>query len=63
MKIDGLDWMDWLHKIRAESEEERKRLGISGVEWLERVEAEADLIQKEIELLTATQARDRKTGS
>jgi len=30
MKIDGLDWMDWLHKIRRDSEAERKRLGLSG---------------------------------
>jgi len=36
MKIDGMDWMDWLHKVRHESEQERKRLGLSGEEWLRR---------------------------
>ncbi len=61
MKIDGLDWMDWLHKTRAESEEERKRAGISRLDWLKRIEAEAAVIQKEIDLLTANQARDRKS--
>jgi len=34
MKIEGLDWLDWLHKIRAESEAERKRRGLTGAEWL-----------------------------
>jgi hypothetical protein len=34
MKIDGLDFIDWLHKIRAESEAERKRRGLSGADWV-----------------------------
>jgi len=34
MKIEGLAWLDWLHKIRAESEAERKRRGLTGPEWL-----------------------------
>ncbi len=25
MEIEGLDFIDWLHKIRKEPEEERKR--------------------------------------
>ena len=33
----GLDFMDWLHKIRRESEEKRKRRGISGAEWLKEI--------------------------
>ncbi len=41
MEIEGLDFIDWLHKIRKESEEERKKRGISGVEWLKRIEEEA----------------------
>jgi len=43
MKVDGLDWMDWLHKVRHESEDERKRFGLSGEEWFRpgRVRAEA----------------------
>jgi hypothetical protein len=41
MKIDGLDWMDWLHKIRREAEEKRIRDGLSVEEWLRR-EAERD---------------------
>jgi hypothetical protein len=48
MKIEGLDWMDWLHKTRRESEQERKRLGLSRVEWLKRMEQEADRIRAEL---------------
>ena len=32
MKIDGLDWMDRLHKTRQKMEDERKRSGQSEVE-------------------------------
>jgi len=31
---DGLDWMDWLHKVRHEAEEKRVRDGLSVEEWL-----------------------------
>jgi len=48
MKIDGLDWMDWLHKVRHESEEERKRLGLSGEEWLKRGRVRAEAIMAEV---------------
>ena len=41
MKIDGLEWMDWLHKMRAEQESRRQEEGISLAEWLRRVNAEA----------------------
>jgi hypothetical protein len=34
MKVDGLDWMDRLHKIRHEAEEKRVRDGLSIEEWL-----------------------------
>lgn len=46
MKIDGLDFMDWLHKIRKESEEERRRRGISGAEWLKEIEKEVSHLLK-----------------
>jgi hypothetical protein len=49
MKVEGLDWMDWLHKIRAESEAERKRSGLSVAEWLDLCEARAREIRKEID--------------
>ena len=42
MKIDGLDWMDWLHKVRREAEEKRIRDGLSVEEWLQRVRTRAD---------------------
>jgi hypothetical protein len=42
MKIDGMEWMDWLHEMRREEEEKRIREGISMAEWLRRVNAEAD---------------------
>ncbi len=41
MKIEGLEFMDWLHKIRKTSEAERKRKGLSGSEWLKQIEIEA----------------------
>ena len=42
MKIEGMDWMDWLHKKRAEDEEKRMREGISGAEWLRRISAHTE---------------------
>ncbi len=59
MKIDGLDWMDWLHKTRRESEQERKRLGLSRVEWLRRIEQEADQIRSELAAKAQPVARDK----
>jgi len=58
MKIDGLDWMDWLHKIRRESEAERKRLGLSGEEWLQHKDKRAAEVRREIASLAAPAARD-----
>ena len=58
MKIDGLEWMDWLHKTRRESEQERKRLGLSRVEWLKRMEQEASRIRAELSAPTQLVARD-----
>jgi hypothetical protein len=49
MKIDGLDWMEWLHKKREESENESKRRGISGAEWLKEIRARAEAYMKERE--------------
>jgi hypothetical protein len=47
MKIEGLGFMDWLHKIREESEKERKGRNLSGVDWLREIEKEADQIMQE----------------
>ena len=41
MKTDDNDWMDWLHRKRAEEEAKRMRDGISGAEWLRRASAHA----------------------
>jgi len=59
MKIDGMDWMDWLHRLRAESEAERKRQGISIAERLGRAEATADRVERELSGLSAPVARDK----
>jgi hypothetical protein len=59
MKIDGLDWMDWLHETRRESEQKRKQLGLSRVEWLKRIEQEADQIRSEMAVKAQPIARDR----
>jgi hypothetical protein len=34
MKIDGLDWLDWLHKVRREAEEKRIQDGLTVEQWL-----------------------------
>ncbi|MCX6842323.1 MAG: hypothetical protein NTX53_08605 [candidate division WOR-3 bacterium] len=59
MKIDGLDWMEWLHKKREESENERKRRGISGAEWLKEIRVRAEAYMKERASRNSTIARDR----
>jgi hypothetical protein len=59
MKIEGLEWMDWLHKTRRESEEERKRLGLSGEERLQRIEERAKGIREEVIALNVPVARDK----
>ncbi len=41
MKIDGLDWMEWLHKVRREAEEKRIRDGLSVDEWLRQLRTRA----------------------
>jgi hypothetical protein len=48
MKIDGLDWMDWLHEVRRRSEEERQRLGLSYAERLAKAEQVADAVVEEL---------------
>jgi hypothetical protein len=47
MKIDGLDWIDWLHRQRERSEAERKRRGISGAEWLREIRVRAETYVRE----------------
>ncbi len=39
MKIDGKEWMDWLHDMRAKEEVKRMRGSISGADWLRRASA------------------------
>ncbi|MBM3331753.1 hypothetical protein FJY68_07885 [candidate division WOR-3 bacterium] len=41
MKIDGLDWMDWLHKVRHEAEAKRIRDGLTVEQWLQQVRVRA----------------------
>jgi hypothetical protein len=41
MKIDGLDWIDWLHKVRHEAEAKRIRDGLTVEQWLQQVRARA----------------------
>lgn len=60
MRIEGLDWMDWLHKTRQKMEDERKRRGQSEVEWLREAAARARAIKQELASRGASVARDRK---
>ena len=41
MKIDGLDWMDWLHRVRHDAEAKRIRDGLSVEQWLHQVRVRA----------------------
>jgi len=59
MMIDGLEWMDWLHKTRRESEQERKRRGISGAEWLKGIRARAEAYMEERASQDSSAARDK----
>ena len=59
MKVDGLDWIDWLHKAREESERERIRRGISGAEWLKEIRAQAETYVKERASRDTPVARDK----
>jgi hypothetical protein len=61
MKIDGLDWMDWLHRTRQEMEDERKRSGQSEVGWLKEAGARARAIKQELAGCETPVVRDRKT--
>ena len=60
MKIDGLDWMDWLHKTRQKMEDERKRRGQNEVEWLREAGARAKAIKQELAGREASVVHDRK---
>jgi len=60
MKIDGLDWMDWLHKTRQDMENQRKRKGESEVEWLKEIQVEAKAFMCERSAQAPTMARDGK---
>ncbi len=46
MKIEEMEFLDWLHKIRRESEDERTRRDLSGAEWLKEVKKEAGKIMR-----------------
>jgi len=63
MKIDGLDWMDWLHKTRQEMEDERKRSGQSEVEWLKEAGARARAIKQELVGRESSVVHDRKADA
>jgi len=48
MKIEGLEFMDWLHKIRKNSEKERKKEQISGINWLKMIYKQTELSRLKI---------------
>ncbi|MBM3331260.1 hypothetical protein FJY68_05320 [candidate division WOR-3 bacterium] len=63
MKVEGMDWMDWLHKVREESEKERIRRGIGGAEWLKQIRARAEAFKRERAGRDTPAVHDRKPGS
>ncbi|MBM3323715.1 hypothetical protein FJY69_09605 [candidate division WOR-3 bacterium] len=48
MKIDGLDWMDWLHKLRSERERVRQEKGISDEDELKQSFARGRRVMAEV---------------
>ena len=54
------DFLDWLHKTRHESEEERKRKGTDEVTWLKQLAVEAKALKEEFAAAKPPVARDRK---
>jgi len=62
MKIDGLEWMDWLHKTRQEMEEERKKRGLSEAEWLKEIRLQAEAHRREHAAHDSPVACDHKLG-
>jgi hypothetical protein len=48
MKIDGLDWMEWLHDQRRAAEADRKRRGLSGADYLRECAREAARVRAEL---------------
>jgi hypothetical protein len=48
MKIDGLDWMDWLHKLRADREKLRREKGVSAEDDLKESMARGRKVMAEL---------------
>ena len=48
MKIDGMDWMDWLHKLRADREKARREKGISDEDEMKQCFARGRRIMAEV---------------
>jgi hypothetical protein len=60
MKTDDVDWLDWLHKTREESEKERIAKGISGADWLRQVERDAESVWDRVKAHRQLVVRDKK---
>lgn len=52
MKIDGMEWMEWLHKKREQDHEERERQGISIAEYLRGIEVESKAVAEKLGIET-----------
>jgi len=61
MKIDGLEWMDWLHETRQKMEDERKRRGQSELEWRREAGVRARAIKQGLASRETPVVCDRKT--
>lgn len=46
MKIKGINWMQWLHRVRKESQQQRKSSRRSLAEHLKRLEGKATLTER-----------------
>jgi len=53
MKVDGTEWMDWLHKMRAERKRLRRKKGVSEEEDLR------DSVARGRKLMADVRSRER----
>ncbi|UCG41875.1 MAG: hypothetical protein JSU73_08275 [candidate division WOR-3 bacterium] len=59
MKIDGKDFIDWLHEQRAAAEEKRKAEGVAGADRLAAMREMAARVLEEVKAKRPPVAREK----
>jgi hypothetical protein len=63
MKVDGREFLKWLHEIREASEQERKQKGVSGEEWLLRKTVRAHRVMSQFRRATHRRPASPKSAA